>query len=136
MVKKIAATLIVRLSPPSRRTALTFLAVLVTRDTSDGKDHKGLIKKLWSELSEKGIIRHSLTNPHYWKSLDVKWVALPCEEFDAESTRSTGSMGFAHSPEGSCAGSTFSACLGEVALLARSRDVVDEFFAGTRCLLL
>lgn len=52
---------------------------MVTRDTSDGRDHYGLIYKLWERLlSPDGIIRYGLNSPEDWKSLDAKFNGLCC----------------------------------------------------------
>ncbi|KAI5480538.1 DNA polymerase lambda subunit [Pseudohyphozyma bogoriensis] len=50
--------------------------LLVTRDTSDGIDHSGLINKLAAVLIKKRVIKHSLTNPEDWNALDVKFNGL------------------------------------------------------------
>lgn len=49
---------------------------IVTRDTSDGKDHGGMIRRLWEKLGEKGMIRHSLADPSDWEGLSVKYNGL------------------------------------------------------------
>lgn len=49
---------------------------IVTRDTSDGRDHGGMIKRLWRKLIEVGMIRHSLADPGDWESLSVKYNGL------------------------------------------------------------
>lgn len=48
--------------------------LLVTRNTEDGKDHTGMIKKLWDGLVKLGVARHCLTSSDDWNALDAKWV--------------------------------------------------------------
>nr|KIR88216.1 DNA polymerase lambda subunit [Cryptococcus tetragattii IND107] len=50
--------------------------ILITRDDTDGKTHKGAIKKLVDKLKAKGVITHELSAPHDWNALEAKWMGV------------------------------------------------------------
>ncbi|BGP60673.1 hypothetical protein NBRC10512_001922 [Rhodotorula toruloides] len=45
--------------------------LIVTRDPSDGKTHEGAVQKLWKGLVAEKMVRHELTVPEDWRSLDA-----------------------------------------------------------------
>ncbi|EIW71916.1 hypothetical protein TREMEDRAFT_26921 [Tremella mesenterica DSM 1558] len=50
--------------------------ILITRDDSDGKTHKGLIKSLVNDLRKKGVITHEMSAPSDWSALETKWMGV------------------------------------------------------------
>ncbi|KIR53366.1 DNA polymerase lambda subunit [Cryptococcus gattii Ru294] len=50
--------------------------ILITRDYTDGKTHKGAIKELVDKLKAKGVITHELSAPHDWNALEAKWMGV------------------------------------------------------------
>lgn len=50
--------------------------LIVTRDPSDGKTHEGAVQKLWKGLVAEKMVRHELTVPEDWRSLDALYVAI------------------------------------------------------------
>lgn len=46
--------------------------IIITRDTSDGKDHRGIIKQLCVLLSEQNVLRYELSTPDDWDAVDAK----------------------------------------------------------------
>ncbi|KIR24693.1 DNA polymerase lambda subunit [Cryptococcus deuterogattii 99/473] len=50
--------------------------ILITRANTDGKTHKGAIKKLVDKLKAKGVITHELSTPHDWNALEAKWMGV------------------------------------------------------------
>ncbi|RXK41478.1 hypothetical protein M231_01186 [Tremella mesenterica] len=50
--------------------------ILITRDNSDGKTHKGLIKSLVNDLRKKGVITHEMSTPSDWTALETKWMGV------------------------------------------------------------
>ncbi|ADV23887.1 conserved hypothetical protein [Cryptococcus gattii WM276] len=50
--------------------------ILITRDDTDGKTHKGAIKELVDKLKAKGVITHELSAPHDWNALEAKWMGV------------------------------------------------------------
>ncbi|BGP30424.1 hypothetical protein JCM10296v2_002178 [Rhodotorula toruloides] len=45
--------------------------LIITRDPSDGKTHEGAVQKLWKGLVAEKMVRHELTVPEDWRSLDA-----------------------------------------------------------------
>ncbi|KAM0788363.1 hypothetical protein ACM66B_001503 [Microbotryomycetes sp. NB124-2] len=50
--------------------------LLVTRDPSDGKTHRGMIRKLWALLEHAGVAKHKLSESDDLNDLDAKINAL------------------------------------------------------------
>ncbi|ORX39393.1 hypothetical protein BD324DRAFT_577128 [Kockovaella imperatae] len=50
--------------------------ILITRHPEDGLTHAGVLQRLVSGLSKRGIITHDLSIPHDWMALEAKWMGI------------------------------------------------------------